>query len=124
MQIRTLFDDGKGRVSLEISEPPVVMHRKEHYSDISEKGDYAFDTWADTFDFLVMGCPFCGFGAPMPWLIKIITKEPLDILQELHCGKCHAGFVVIQGVAHRSWLPTEEFECLTKKLSEAEKEEV
>lgn len=113
--IRSLTDDGFGReLPLKIKGSQfVTLKRKEEWLEVKEPGDYAWSTWAETFEMLVLVCPFCGFEAPMPWLIKTNCKDPLDIAQELFCKNCVTFFHIINGAAYKSWIPLEEFKkCL------------
>ena len=116
LSIRSITDDGFGR------ERPhklkgskfVTLNRKEDWKEVKEPGDYAWTTWAETFESLVLVCPFCGFEAPMPWLIKTNCKDPLDIAQELYCKKCATFFCIIKGVAYKSWIPLEQLKSYLK----------
>jgi len=119
MGITTHYDDGRGHVLLKIEKSTdcVTMRKKEDFHDVAEAGDYAFETWAESFDFLVLVCPFCGWEAPMPWHITVVEKDPLDILQELSCSKCSTTFFIIKGTAYKCWLPMEGLKkCLTSGM--------
>ena len=115
--VRSILDDGKGRqfTSELHGVESVALKQKENFQEVREPGDYAWETWAESFDMLVLVCPFCGFEAPMPWLIKVDCKDPLDIVPELYCKNCVTFFYIIKGVAYKSWLPLEN---LKKALEE------
>lgn len=117
IHVVTQIDDGRGRFLQDRKEPAVIMTRKEDWHDVSAAGDYAFSEFAG-FEFLVVVCPFCGFEAPLPWLIKVVSTEPLTIDQELFCKKCDTFFHVIEGSAYKSWAQLK-YEELKKHLKES-----
>jgi len=108
-------DDRLGR---KLSKPElsgIKMSLKEDWEMVKKAGDYTFIPY-ETIDCLIVMCPFCGFEAPVPWLVKVESKDPLEIKQELYCEKCHTIFHVIQGSAYKSWIPLDALKkCLDKK---------
>lgn len=118
IEIITQIDDGRGRLRQDYDErqkSAVTMTCKEDWRDVNDPGDYAFSHFVETFEIVVMGCPFCSFEAPLPLLIKITSRNPLTIAQELFCKKCDTFFHVIEGKAYKSWARLE-FDRLNRHL--------
>lgn len=112
---RHLHYDGRGRwPGKNFRVDFVTLNR----NDFEEKnaGDYSWLEFGG-FKFLLLSCPFCGFDAPVPALAKINFEEPLDLETELFCGNCLAYFQIIQGVAHRSWIPLEKIKNVLSEQS-------
>jgi hypothetical protein len=110
--LTTIWDDGKGRIPIQKSDEPessfiVNLRLVEDWKEVSKAGDYAFScligTWS--YECLVLLCPFCGFEAPLPFLMTVQSKDPLQIKEELSCGLCSTRFYVIKGQAIKSWFP-------------------
>lgn len=103
------IDDGKGREfkfsPQEKPEQPKILTEIEDWKKLQNPGEYAFHRLTIGLDCLILVCPFCGFEAPMPWLLTIVSKNPLEVAEELQCRKCSIHFYILKGYVSKSWLP-------------------
>jgi uncharacterized protein YbaR (Trm112 family) len=75
----------------------VKLKQKDVWWHISQPGDYAWEECCEQR--LILACPFCGSDAPVPYTVTVEQKEPLTIVEELHCGFCEAAFEIRDGEA-------------------------
>lgn len=110
MGITVQYDDGKGRTrpSKEPAKSETIdLKYVKNWEDVKNPGDYSFSCQIGSWgvEVVVMVCPFCGFEAPLPFLIRVEEKEPLTLKDEMKCGRCSVSFHVIKGKAIKSWIP-------------------